>query len=1007
MNLETIHLPLPTSADRRRARAPVDACCVVDARPPPALIYACRGVRLVKSSSREPQLLERSPGRAGFARDGSGPAGARAHLYGCCVSTGDTFRISDFRPSKKIFVYNRSATRHVGRPSALRLKKSRRPHRLPPATEPNVSIKPQKLFDGFSKSVERWKRGLPVGNLCSLQKCILTCSSDINPSIVVSLRSGGAGDGAAVMADGAGGGAGAGESAARGAALERAYVHDVYELAAPAADDDRPAPGVHAFLADLEPGSLVCDVACDVIPPCHAFLQSGRLGVVDLHQSYSCGFFVRERLNNSSVGDSRRGVPEEAYSPGSIGSDRRQLELCGDDGQLRIRFRGVGSRPSPFRVSPVTRRRAGSARYGERDIAGSENARLTPPRLNVARGPPWPRRGGVDASAFDMTNSIPIRHNARNFAALNRLRMMQCAGLTLSDPTFFSRAFLLCAIATLSWLTSQRNSCCTVTNTDLQLKLKNLRRNTSHPPLSKLRGKPLHHHRWLFPAFMADFRASRPPGAGRRGRRAIHHAKPAKDRRTPHAISARGDVILRLRRPCGVSQKGTHDNPDVHNKLSRLLPCRISIMPLVGRTRPATLVFQNTRSWILRHPAGSGRVRQRQIPQRESVGVRAGRRPLHAPRQRRAPPPQRGTCTVQRTKCCRSGLPANDPMSGFDAPTPFLLLPRLPISRRRYAFVTNFTAAEFRALYCIGVVVCDNLCLPFRDESFDAVLSVAVIHHFATAERRARTLRELARVTRIGGRLLLTVWAMEHEGRNFHSQKSIEVFLHKLPNVIGFVVGVAYDIGFASVQMSTTCPYSFSICRQQDVLIPWHRPATLCPPTPAPLWSLGKVVRARRARPPLSSPNETCYSFVRRALQRLTGRRSFLQSWGLRPAARSASRPEPPAADLPIELRRLDDAAPPSRLFSHAADATSTLKSRSLTDIADVERRTLVRSRSSLPSLGGDDVEEAPPSVPTTDSVESRKKTPIGQTEEIHKRGRCRGRSRQANGHEKSCGRNA
>lgn len=79
--------------------------------------------------------------------------------------------------------------------------------------------------------------------------------------------------------------------------------------------------------------------------------------------------------------------------------------------------------------------------------------------------------------------------------------------------------------------------------------------------------------------------------------------------------------------------------------------------------------------------------------------------------------------------------------------------------------ILNYTYA-----YDLQVVVCDNLCLPFRDESFDAVLSIAVVHHFATVERRAMALRELARVTRIGGRLLLTVWAMEHEGRNFHSQ---------------------------------------------------------------------------------------------------------------------------------------------------------------------------------------------------------------------------------------------
>lgn len=123
----------------------------------------------------------------------------------------------------------------------------------------------------------------------------------------------------------------------------------------------------------------------------------------------------------------------------------------------------------------------------------------------------------------------------------------------------------------------------------------------------------------------------------------------------------------------------------------------------------------------------------------------------------------------------------------------------------------------------------------------------------------------------------------------------------------------------------------------------------------------------------LSSPNETCYSFVRRALQRLAGRRSFLPSWGLaRVPPRPCTRPEPPAADLPIELRRLDEALPP-RLITQASEC-STMKSRSLTDIADVERRTLVRSRSSLPSLGGDENEPPPIETPAPEITEPRKK---------------------------------
>ena len=51
------------------------------------------------------------------------------------------------------------------------------------------------------------------------------------------------------------------------------------------------------------------------------------------------------------------------------------------------------------------------------------------------------------------------------------------------------------------------------------------------------------------------------------------------------------------------------------------------------------------------------------------------------------------------------------------------------------------------------MLICDNMSLPYKDDSFDAVLSIAVIHHIATTERRVRALRELARVLRVGGRV--------------------------------------------------------------------------------------------------------------------------------------------------------------------------------------------------------------------------------------------------------------
>ncbi|KAG5837514.1 hypothetical protein ANANG_G00240100 [Anguilla anguilla] len=77
------------------------------------------------------------------------------------------------------------------------------------------------------------------------------------------------------------------------------------------------------------------------------------------------------------------------------------------------------------------------------------------------------------------------------------------------------------------------------------------------------------------------------------------------------------------------------------------------------------------------------------------------------------------------------------------------------------------------------VQVCDGLRLPYRRGCFDAVLSIAVIHHLSTKERRIRALREMARVLRVGGRLMVYVWAMEQKRRKFEKQ---DVFIPWNPN---------------------------------------------------------------------------------------------------------------------------------------------------------------------------------------------------------------------------------
>ncbi|XP_026192279.1 alkylated DNA repair protein alkB homolog 8 [Cyclospora cayetanensis] len=57
----------------------------------------------------------------------------------------------------------------------------------------------------------------------------------------------------------------------------------------------------------------------------------------------------------------------------------------------------------------------------------------------------------------------------------------------------------------------------------------------------------------------------------------------------------------------------------------------------------------------------------------------------------------------------------------------------------------------------------------------DGVLCIAVLHHLTTEARRLHALGELARITRPGGRILIYVWALQHEAgsvgeRRFPSQ---------------------------------------------------------------------------------------------------------------------------------------------------------------------------------------------------------------------------------------------
>jgi SAM-dependent methyltransferase len=65
----------------------------------------------------------------------------------------------------------------------------------------------------------------------------------------------------------------------------------------------------------------------------------------------------------------------------------------------------------------------------------------------------------------------------------------------------------------------------------------------------------------------------------------------------------------------------------------------------------------------------------------------------------------------------------------------------------------------------LNVIQADATDLPFDDDSFDATLSVAVLHHLSSINRRIKAISEMARVTKKGGKLLIEVWSYENNNR--------------------------------------------------------------------------------------------------------------------------------------------------------------------------------------------------------------------------------------------------
>lgn len=64
-----------------------------------------------------------------------------------------------------------------------------------------------------------------------------------------------------------------------------------------------------------------------------------------------------------------------------------------------------------------------------------------------------------------------------------------------------------------------------------------------------------------------------------------------------------------------------------------------------------------------------------------------------------------------------------------------------------------------KAKNAFGLFNANSISLPFVDESFDLLLSIAVIHHLYTKERRERAVKEIFRVMKAKSKAFICVWS--------------------------------------------------------------------------------------------------------------------------------------------------------------------------------------------------------------------------------------------------------
>jgi len=74
----------------------------------------------------------------------------------------------------------------------------------------------------------------------------------------------------------------------------------------------------------------------------------------------------------------------------------------------------------------------------------------------------------------------------------------------------------------------------------------------------------------------------------------------------------------------------------------------------------------------------------------------------------------------------------------------------------------------------LNVLLSDMTRIPFINNYFDAIISIASFHHLSTIDRREQCLNELNRILKPNGQLLFSVWSINQS----HNKKLNNKFIH-------------------------------------------------------------------------------------------------------------------------------------------------------------------------------------------------------------------------------------